>query len=207
MAKVRLYGETSGYVDLKAPDVANDVTITLPNESGPFATEAFATAAGVAGSGLVAVKSAIFTGTQAASLGASGNVAVTNLSITHEVADPANKLIISAYLSAASSADINNVGIAIHDGDGLINIGDAAGSASRVTSGGTTGAAHFNVLIGNWAVTFVHTPGTGSKTYTVRAVNVDANPRTIRVNRNTRDNTTGTDVRATSGLVIQEVKV
>lgn len=39
MAKVRLYGDTSGYVDLKAPDVANDVTITLPNESGPFATE------------------------------------------------------------------------------------------------------------------------------------------------------------------------
>jgi hypothetical protein len=45
MSKVRLYGDTSGYVDLKAPDVANDVTITLPNESGPFATETYVDAA------------------------------------------------------------------------------------------------------------------------------------------------------------------
>ena len=45
MSKVRLYGDTSGFVDLKAPDVASNVTITLPNTSGPFATEAYADAA------------------------------------------------------------------------------------------------------------------------------------------------------------------
>ena len=45
MSKVRLYGDTSGFVDLKAPDVAGDVTITLPNTSGPFATETYVDAA------------------------------------------------------------------------------------------------------------------------------------------------------------------
>ena len=41
MSKVRLYGDTSGFVDLKAPDVASNVTITLPNTAGPFATETY----------------------------------------------------------------------------------------------------------------------------------------------------------------------
>ena len=41
MSKVRLYGDTSGFVDLKAPDVASNVTITLPNTTGPFATETY----------------------------------------------------------------------------------------------------------------------------------------------------------------------
>ena len=36
MSKVRLYGDTSGFVDLKAPDVAGDVTITLPNSPFDF---------------------------------------------------------------------------------------------------------------------------------------------------------------------------
>ena len=41
MSKVRLYGDTSGFVDLKAPDVASNVTITLPNTAGLFAAEAY----------------------------------------------------------------------------------------------------------------------------------------------------------------------
>jgi len=43
VSKVRLYGATSGYVDVQAPDVAGDVTVTLPN--GDIATEAYADAA------------------------------------------------------------------------------------------------------------------------------------------------------------------
>jgi hypothetical protein len=41
MSKIRLYGETSGYVELQAPDVAFDGTIVLPNDPSAIATEAF----------------------------------------------------------------------------------------------------------------------------------------------------------------------
>src|SRR6056297_532075 len=56
----------------------------------------------VAPGGLVAVKSALKTDTFSASVGAGGNVAVTDLSITHEVSDPANKLIISAFFGVSA---------------------------------------------------------------------------------------------------------
>ena len=38
MSKVRLYGSTSGYIEVQAPAVASDSTVTLPN--GPFDFEA-----------------------------------------------------------------------------------------------------------------------------------------------------------------------
>jgi hypothetical protein len=61
-----------------------------------------AVAAGLsAAGGLVDVKSAIFTGTQTGSVAAGGSLAITDLSITHEVADASNKLIISARSSTS----------------------------------------------------------------------------------------------------------
>lgn len=210
MAKVRLYGETSGFVDLKAPDVANDVTITLPNTTGPFATETYADAAGVAGSGLVAVKSAIFTGTQTGSVAAGSNFAVTDLSITHEVADVSNKLIISAFLGAASqSIGVGRVGLAIHDGTGLIAVGASPGNRIPVTAGGTIteGQVASTEVVTMPSVCFVHTPGAGSKTYTVRAVNIAGTTRTVTVNRSESDTNSTESVRTVSSLVIQEVRV
>jgi len=161
-----------------------------------------------AAGGLVDVKSALFTGTMTETNVAGGaNFAVTDLSITHSVADASNKLIISAYLGAAANAyGRGNVGLAIHDGTSLINIGDADGNRSRITAGGEVGnITVFTVTMPS--VTFVHTPGAGSKTYTVRAINLQTGTQTIYINRN-QDNTDDAQrVRATSGLVIQEVKV
>ena len=172
-----------------------------------------AVAAGLdAAGGLVAVKSAIFTGTQTASVDASDNVAVTDLTITHEVADPANRLIISAFLgAAASSVGAGNVGIAVHDGTGLIAIADADGSRTRVTAGGnvvinSTGNISGRVVTMP-SVTFVHTPGAGEKTFTVRAINIRAETRTLFINRAEDDSNDESRSRAVSSLVIQEVKV
>jgi hypothetical protein len=39
MSRVRLYGDTSGFIELKAPDVASDSTVTLPNSD--IATESY----------------------------------------------------------------------------------------------------------------------------------------------------------------------
>lgn len=159
-----------------------------------------------AAGGLIEVKSAIFTGTQSASVAAADNVSVTSLSITHEVADAANKLIISAFIGAgANNISSSAVGIAIHDGTGLIAIGDAASSRSRVTAGGL---AELDILgVTMPSVTFVHTPGAGSKTYTVRAINVSNATQTLYINRSSDDRNDGRAARAVSSLVIQEVRV
>ena len=159
--------------------------------------------------GLVAVKSAIFTGTQTASVTAGSNVAVTDLSITHEVADASNKLIISAFLGAAgSSLGVGAVGIAVHDGTNLIAIGNAASTRIRVSAGGVVSAASaVSNVVTMPSVTFVHEPGSGSKTYTVRAVNINADTRTLYINRNERDSDGSRDPRSASGFVIQEVSV
>jgi hypothetical protein len=162
--------------------------------------------------GLVAVKSALFTGTQVVSSVSGGaNFAVTDLSITHEVANPANKLIISAFFGAAAHTEgLGNVGIAIHDGSGLIAVGDTAGSRSRVSAGGNnqgTGVANSNTVVGKPSITFVHTPGAGSKTYTVRAISISDSVHTLYINRTQIDGDAAERPRAVSSLVIQEVSV
>ena len=160
-----------------------------------------------AAGGLVAVKSAIFTGTQTQSLAAGANVAVTGLSITHEVADPANKLIISANIGvAADSNGLGLCGLAVSDGTNFIGVGDAEGVRARVSSSGRTGGS--STLVSNTpSVTFVHTPGAGSKTYTVRAVGLFVVTSTVFINRTQGDGNDVGNPRGVSSLVIQEVKV
>jgi hypothetical protein len=156
---------------------------------------------------VIAVKSAIFTGTQTNSTAGSANFAVTSLSITHAVADAANRLIISAFLGAAgNSSGFGNVGLAVHDGTGLIAIGTADGSRTRVGAGGTVAGTGGNIIVSMPSVTFVHTPGAGEKTYTVRAINIDPDTRTVYINRSQTDTNAAFQSRAVSSLVIQEVK-
>ena len=153
---------------------------------------------------IVAVKHAIFTGAESHSVAATDNVAITDLSITHEVSDPANKLIISAFIGAAgNSSGSGQVGIAIHDGTSLISVGNAT-TRIEVAAGGQVAGTNATTVIASPAITFVHTPGAGSKTYTVRAINVRNDTRTLYINRNERDSS-GSDPRAVSSLVIQEV--
>jgi hypothetical protein len=208
VSKVRLYGNTSGYVDLQAPDVAGDVTITLPNATGPFALESYVDSAVAAGRGLVAVKNALFTGTQSASVAAGGNVAVTNLSITHTLADVSNKLIISAYFGAtASSVGQGNVGIAVANDGTFIAVGNTDGSRISVGAGGRF-AASSTEIVAMPSVTFVYSPGDiSSHTYTVRAVNITGSTYTLYVNRSESDTNNQFFGRASSALVIQEVAV
>ena len=158
--------------------------------------------------GLVEVKSAIFTGTQSNSTATGANFAVTDLTITHEVADAANRLIISAFLGAAgSSTGLGRLGIAVHDGSSLIAIGDAGGSRTRVTAGGIVSGSSTTSVVTMPSVTFVHTPGAGSKTYTVRAINIQIGTNVLYINRSQDDTDTTYRSRAVSSLVIQEVSV
>jgi hypothetical protein len=171
---------------------------------------AVATAAGLsAAGGLVAVKSALFTGTQTASVTASSNVAVTDLTITHTLADAANKLIISAYLGAAANSEgYGNVGLGVADDATLIALGASAGSRSLVGAGGLVSSSDAVWVTTMPSVTFVYEPGdTSSHTYTVRAINIVSATRTIYINRSENDADSQNRQRAASGFVIQEVQV
>jgi hypothetical protein len=162
-----------------------------------------------AAGGLVAVKSALFTGTQTNSTAAGANFAVTSLSITHTLADAANKLIISAYFGAAgSSVGFGQVGIAVADDGTLIGIGDGSGSRTRVGAGGMTAPTGSGQNVTMPSVTFVYAPGDAAEhTYTVRAINIQETTRTLYINREESDSNNANRPRASSGFVIQEVKV
>jgi len=164
-----------------------------------------------AAGGLVAVKHALFTGTQTNSTAAGANFAVTDLSITHEVADASNKLIVHGYVGVlGSSSATNSAAVAVYDGSSLLAVGDAAGDRSRVTAGGS-----FNVpdntfegrVANSRSFTFVHTPGSGSKTYTLRVINTTNTTRTMYVGRTEGDADSEDHTRGSAALVIQEVKV
>jgi len=158
--------------------------------------------------GLVAVKDVLKTDTFSASLSAGANIAVPDLSITHEVSDPANKLIISAFFGqTAESVGVGSVGIAVNDGSGLINIGDAAGSLTRTTAGNRSSAGNNDATGNSLSFSYVHTPGSGSKTYTVHALNPYTTTQTVYVNRSDGDLSAPNTLRAVSSLVIQEVAV
>jgi hypothetical protein len=158
--------------------------------------------------GLVAVKSVLKTDTFSASVTSGNNVAVTDLSITHEVQDPANKLIISAFFGTlGDSGQLGLAGLALHDGSGLIAVGDAAGNRTRMTAGARTSASAFSQASVMPHVSVVHTPGAGSKTYTVRAVNFNTGTQTLFVNRNDGDTDAVFNQRSVSSLIIQEVAV
>ena len=196
-------GYDSNGIWLYGEDDSEALASDLLNVGMQSVSDALATAGG-----LVATKSAIFTGTQTASLATGSNVAVTDLSITHEVADASNKLIVSAFLGVAANSETQGqVGLAIHDGTSLIAIGDAASNRNRVTAGGYVDLGGGNLVVTMPSVTFVHTPGAGSKTYTVRAINLRDATRTVYINRTQLDTDIPEAVRGVSSLVIQEVSV
>jgi hypothetical protein len=159
--------------------------------------------------GLVAVKHALFTGTQTNSTAAGANFAVTDLSITHTLADAANKLIISAYFgTAGTSNQAGDVGLAVDDGGTFIGVGAADGSRTRLGAQFWVNAAGINAVRTNPSVTFVYAPGDAlAHTYEVYAINTDTSTRTLYINRAEGDANSAFWVRAASGLVIQEVKV
>ena len=162
-----------------------------------------------AAGGLVAVKHALFTGTQTNSTASGANFAVTDLSITHTLADSSNKLIISAYFGSAGNTNgTGRVGLAVADDGTLIAIGDAASNRTRIGAGGLVGPDTFSAVVTMPSMTFVYEPGdTSAHTLTVRAINIDPGTETIYINRSEDDSDNAGRQRASSGLVIQEVKV
>jgi len=170
-----------------------------------------AVAAGLsAAGGLVAVKNALFTGTQSNSTAAGANFAVTSLSITHTLADASNKLILIAHIGVNGHSNGSRFPAFAFASDGtLIGVGGADGSRIRVASGGKS-----SILVGvgdvgiPQAITLVTLPNdTSSHVYTVRGINVDNATTTVYVNRSGNDANDAFTARGSSSFILMEVKV
>lgn len=172
-------------------DSVSDVIAALPTPVDPAILQVVSTAK---------------TDTFSASVTTGASVAVTGLSITHEVSNPSNKLLITAFFGvAATSSQYGNVGLAVSDGSNLLQIGDASGTSTRVTAGGMTSGSVNTAISNSLSATFLHTPGAGSKTYTVHAINVDTVTRTLYVNKIEAAYDSQIFPRGASALTIMEV--
>jgi len=163
-----------------------------------------------AAGGLIDVQHVLKTDTwTSGSVAAGGSEAVTDLSITHTLANSSNKLIISAYFGiAAHSGQLARTGIAVADGGSLIGVGGSAGNRIPVAASGPPGASGDAFTVVNLSVQFVYEPGdTSAHTYTVHAINADDDPRTLYVNRMSSDTDDDQVLRGSSAFIIQEVTV
>jgi hypothetical protein len=96
----------------------------------------------------------------------------------------------------------------VYDGSAFINVGATASLRTPVSSANRHGASNADANT-SLNLTFVHTPGSGSFTYTLRVINTDSNGagRTVYINRSPGDADSISTPRGVSSLVIQEVKV
>ena len=168
-----------------------------------------AVAAGLsAAGGLVAVKHVLKTDTFSASLAAGAITAVTDLSITHSLADASNKLIISVHFGWVRGSSRGAGNFRIMAGASPILVGDAAGSRSPRTAAAHVDGSQQNFIAGPMSMTAVYAPGTtASTTYTVEAGHSDAGTFTVYVNRGEADTDAAATPRTASSFIIQEIKV
>ena len=160
-----------------------------------------------AAGGLVAVKSAIFTGVQASTIDAGSAVDITDLVLSHAVSDAANKVVLIAIVGQVAASNIvRGVGGQITAGGTPVLLGDADGSRVRVQSmfGEATGTG--GRIAGNLIYGAVHTPGTtASVEYKAQAISVGSG--TIFINRSNSDSNSTSFARSASTLILMEVKV
>ena len=149
---------------------------------------------------VVTVVSTTKTDRFSASLSSMNSTAITGLSLTHETADVANKLLISVNVGAIyNTATVSPTGIAVYDGTNFLSVGDDASGFARVTSGmGGSG-----LTTASLSLNIVHTPGAGSKTYSVYVWNLRGDTRTVQVNYSV-DSITG-EMNAASTMQIMEI--
>jgi hypothetical protein len=158
--------------------------------------------------GLVAVKTVAKTDTFSASLTGGANTTVTDLSITHEIANSGNKLFLTAQIGVNGS-DIGSlntgVGFFFAEGATALNLGDAASSRTRVSSGVGSGQYFVGAAGLPQHLSLLHTPTAGSKTYTVNIVNVSSTTGNVYVNRTGSDGDDALRPRGASTFTLMEV--
>jgi hypothetical protein len=167
--------------------------------------QALAIAAGLSlAGGLVEVKTVVKTDTQSSSVSAGGNVAVSDLTIAHSIADATHKVLLFGYVSGSQDT-VFAISGALTAGGTELNLGESAGSRTRTATqnaAGATGRMSSITLIASYAP-----PSTASITYGVNIYNGDSTTRNLYINRSSADSDSTGLMRGSSLLLLAEVKV
>jgi hypothetical protein len=149
MSRVRLYGATSGFVELAAPDVSDDGVLVLPTAAQGFGLRNV----------VQTVKTDVFTTTSTSFVQVTGFSAT----ITPTFATSKVLVIVSAYISGGSGS---NYAIAPQSrllrGATVICVGDADGSRAQVTDSHNMTASFFEDLGNRNSTIFLDSPGVAS---------------------------------------------
>ena len=189
MSKVRLYGSTSGYIELAAPAVAPDATITLPP-----------TLAGI-GTNVVQV---IKTDTFSASLAAGASTTVTGLSVSITPTSATSKVLVLCQITGGRAGTSRQYA-ALRAGGSLIDVGASAGSRQQVGTG--WGIGDTNSTNGTYLMA-LHSPATTSSvTYDVVVSHSSTSTDTVYINRGTADADAARSGRSASSILVVEVAV
>ena len=152
MSKVRLYGSTSGYIELAAPDVAPDSTLTLPALAGGF---------GKVAQVVQTVKTDTFTTTSTTF------TAVTDVEVTITPSSSTSKILVVAFVNFSNETSGRSSHFRLARGGTGIFVGDATGSAVQSTMGSRIGAS---TAIYPGTIVYLDSPATTSATtYSIEA--------------------------------------
>jgi hypothetical protein len=187
-SKIRLYGSTSGYVELEAPAVAPDASLVLPS-----------TFAGVGSNVVQTVKTDTF------STSSGTFTAITGLTVTITPSSTTSKILLIASIAMSdSSAASGGVQVRFTGGNAANYIGDAASNRTQAASAVNTGAG--SDMVPNsftQSLVYLDSPATGSAvTY---AVEMRTSTGPAHINRSRSDTDSSAFARVPSGITAIEV--
>ena len=204
MSSIKLTADSGGGTfEIKAPSSSgNTRVLTLPDTGNLTLGK----------TGILQVIQTVKTDTFSFAASATGNTSggVSGAAISASItpSSTSNKVLIRGVLSVSASNN-NRIGIVIYAGGTEISgsTGDAAGSRSRVATGGqliSSSATAQQLMIGH---EFLHSPSsTSSVTYSYRLVNLDSTAsRTLYLNRGAGDSDVAHHFRSTSIITLEEV--
>jgi hypothetical protein len=156
---------------------------------------------------IIDVKSVTKTDNFSASVSTGASADITDLSITHSIAKAGNKILLFAQVGTSGTSGANQTAAFAFAEDGnLLAIGDASGSRARVGSGVQgfviTGSESYG---STHHLNYLHSPTTGSKTYTLRAINPNTGTLTLYVNRTGDANNRISNIVSASSITLMEV--
>ena len=192
-SKIRLYGSTSGYVELEAPAVGDDGVLSLPTAADGFG------AAGIGSNIVQTVKTDTFSASVA-----QGAVSAAAISASITPTSATSKILVLAALSVGGYS-LNVNATLYRDSSVLVGAqGDAAGSRHRITGS----ANNNNLFTDSLGVSYVDSPATTSAvTYDFRLSHDVALTRTVYLNRGDGDSNTNATGRPISSITLIEVAV
>lgn len=202
MSKLRLYGDTSGYVELEAPAVSPDDVLVLPGVAGTLATEGFVGAAvaaipGIGSNVVQAVKTDTFS-TSSASF-----TTVTGLTVTITPSTSASKILLMGLINFSdNSTGGGATQFRFSGGNANTFVGDVSTTKTRAFAGNMI---EDQFMLYSATTVFLDSPATASAvTYNIE---VRSQSGTININRQRAEVNSARDTRGASSLIAIEVAV